>query len=210
MKYLTAVLFSGLVLFGMAGCRTSRSVVVMSDADSVFIPAQEDYEGSKVEETATGLIKAVIDEARCWLGTPYLYAGHSRGGTDCSGMVMEVFRTAASLEIPRNSSAQKEVCREIEKAELRPGDLVFFATGRDPSRISHVGLYIGSGRMIHASSSRGVIVSDLEQDYYLKHYHSSGRLEALFATEKNEASQGTDAPQEADDDSDIMLPDFFD
>lgn len=120
--------------------------------------------------------KAIVEEARQWLGTRYAYGGHSKNGTDCSGFVMEVYRKAANIKLPRTTVEQREFSSDIDSRKMEVGDLVFFSSGKRRGKVSHVGLYIGDGQMIHASSSRGVIVSNLEETYYTNHYHSSGRV----------------------------------
>lgn len=118
---------------------------------------------------------ALVKEAKRWLGTKYKYGGHSRSGTDCSGMVMEVYRKVCDVALPRSSHEQQAYCKGISKKDLMEGDLVFFATGRGKT-VSHVGMYIGDGKIVHASASKGVIVSHLDDKYYLRTYHSSGRV----------------------------------
>lgn len=124
-------------------------------------------------------LSKLMAEASKWVGTPYLYGGTKKSGVDCSGFVMNIFQDALGSKLPRTSRDQQAYCSSVKKSELRPGDLVFFATGKDSGRVSHVGLYIGDGRIVHASSSRGVIISDLSVNYYVKHYHSSGRPAAV-------------------------------
>ncbi|MDE6574298.1 MAG: C40 family peptidase [Muribaculaceae bacterium] len=121
----------------------------------------------------------ILSEAKKWLGTPYRYGGESRKGTDCSGMVMCVYRDAASIKLPRDSRSQQQFCKPLKRSGLAPGDLVFFATKVGGSKVGHVGIYISDGDFIHASSSRGVIISNLEQDYYKRHYHSAGRVPSM-------------------------------
>lgn len=120
----------------------------------------------------------IVEEARSWVGTPYRYGGESHKGVDCSGLVMSVFRDVAAIKLPRSSAEQCDYCKKIGRSELRRGDLVFFRTGKS-KKVNHVGIYIGNGCMVHSSSSRGVIVSDLDQDYYRRTYHASGRVRAL-------------------------------
>lgn len=121
--------------------------------------------------------KALYAELRSWLGTPYKYAAsEKRKGTDCSGMVMEVYREVYHIRLERNSAMMFEKnCKKIDRDDLREGDLVFFITGKS-GRISHVGIYLKEGKFVHASSSRGVIVSDLSENYWSKHYTVSGRV----------------------------------
>lgn len=120
-------------------------------------------------------VAKLVAEARKWIGTPYVYGGHSRSGTDCSGMVMELFREVYKMKLPRSSAMQQQYARPVKKDEMMPGDLVFFATGAK-GRVSHVGLYIGDGLMIHASASKGVMESPLTQNYWVRTFHSSGRV----------------------------------
>ena len=121
--------------------------------------------------------KRLYAELKQWLGTPYKYAGHSRNGTDCSGFVMEVYQAVYHLSLQRNSQKIFEKnCDEIDKDKLHEGDLVFFNTGNKNRRINHVGIYLKEGKFAHASSSRGVTVSDIREKYYVKHFVVAGRV----------------------------------
>ena len=121
--------------------------------------------------------KKLYKELKRWLGTPYAYAEHTCGeGTDCSGMVMEVFFKVYDIRVHRNSAKMlEENCQVIDLDELREGDLVFFCTNGD-GRVSHVGIYLKDNKFVHASSSRGVTVDDLRQNYYATHFHAAGRV----------------------------------
>jgi cell wall-associated NlpC family hydrolase len=121
--------------------------------------------------------KKLYKELKRWLGTPYVYAAHTCGeGTDCSGMVMEVFLTVYGIKVHRNSAKMlEENCRVIDLEDLREGDLVFFCTNGD-ERVSHVGIYLKDNKFVHSSSSRGVAVDDLRQNYYATHFHAAGRV----------------------------------
>lgn len=120
-------------------------------------------------------LKQLMAEARSWIGTPYVYGGSTKGkGTDCSGMIMQLFSDIYGLKLPRSSAMQYEVARPVKYNKMRPGDLVFFSTDKSRSRVNHVGLYVGDNRMIHASSSRGVMESSLDLPYWKEAYRSSG------------------------------------
>ncbi len=108
---------------------------------------------------------------------PELYGDEDYNGTDCSGLTMQVYMKALGIALPRSSREQQQFCKSIHKSKLNAGDLVFFCTGRDKTRVSHVGLYVGNGQIIHSSASRGVIVSRLEEKYYTSTYHSSGHVQ---------------------------------
>ena len=121
--------------------------------------------------------KKLYKELKRWLGTPYAHARQDCGeGTDCSGMVMVVYQEVYGIKLNRNSAKILEQnCRPIDLDDLREGDLVFFFTS-DEERISHVGIYLKDNKFVHASSSRGVVVDDLRQNYYATHFHSAGRV----------------------------------
>lgn len=121
--------------------------------------------------------KKLYKELKRWLGTPYVYAAHTCGeGTDCSGMVMEVYQAVYGIKVHRNTAKMLEQnCRVIDLDDLREGDLVFFCTNSD-GRVSHVGIYLKDNKFVHASSSRGVAVDDLRQNYYATHFHAAARV----------------------------------
>ena len=121
--------------------------------------------------------KKLYKELKSWLGTPYAHAKQDKGvGTDCSGMVMMVYQEVYNIKLNRNSAKILEQnCKLIGLNDLKEGDLVFFCTSGD-GRVSHVGIYLKENKFVHASSSRGVYVDDLRQDYYATHYHTAGRV----------------------------------
>ena len=103
--------------------------------------------------------KDLYHELKRWLGTPYVYAAHTCGeGTDCSGLVMEVFLKVYHIKVHRNSAK-----------------MLFFCTNGD-GRVSHVGIYLKDNKFVHASSSRGVAVDDLRQNYYATHFYAAARV----------------------------------
>jgi cell wall-associated NlpC family hydrolase len=107
-----------------------------------------------------------------YLGVPYEWGGESFAGVDCSGFVQAVFRHNG-IELPRTADAQFDVGRAVTQAGLEPGDLVFFQTYTEGA--SHVGIYLGDGRFVHASASDGVRVDSLSEDYYAERYLGARR-----------------------------------
>jgi cell wall-associated NlpC family hydrolase len=108
------------------------------------------------------------------INTPYLWGGTTTNGIDCSAFVQTVFRRAMGIELPRTSIMQSTVGEEVNREDLRFGDLVFFNTiGR---RISHVGIYIGESYFAHSSSNGGVKVSSLNEDYYNSRFVTARRV----------------------------------
>ena len=99
-----------------------------------------------------------------WHGTPYRMGGISRSGIDCSAFVQVTFRDLFGIDLPRSTDQQFRNGRKIPRAELRSGDLVFFRNGR------HVGIYLEDHKFLHASTTRGVMISSLKNTYWSRHY----------------------------------------
>lgn len=109
-----------------------------------------------------------------WLGVPYRYAGLTKQGIDCSGLIKSVFREVYHLELKGSASHIYEGCVPIRKENLQEGDLVFFKINK--SRVSHVGIYLQDGYFVHASVSKGVMINNLEEKYYKKYFFNGGRI----------------------------------
>ncbi|NPA12652.1 MAG: C40 family peptidase [Aquificae bacterium] len=118
--------------------------------------------------------KSIVDLSIGFLGTTYRFGGSSFWEVDCSSFVQKVFRMAG-VDLPRTARYQAQFGVPITREELKPGDLLFFRTyARYPS---HVGIYIGEGKMIHASSSKKrVIVSRVDNAYFLKRFLFAKRI----------------------------------
>ncbi|MFA6872654.1 MAG: C40 family peptidase [Bacteroidaceae bacterium] len=115
-------------------------------------------------------------EVADWLGTPYRYGGTSKNGVDCSGFTCAIFQKAYDRKLPRNSKQQYELSkRKIKKRALKEGDLVFFSAKNAQNTVSHVGVYLKEGRFAHASTSRGVIISSLYENYWQQNWVCGGR-----------------------------------
>lgn len=107
---------------------------------------------------------------RKWAGTRYRLGGSGVGGIDCSAFVQKTMSGAFNVHLPRSTAEQRYSGRSISKSDLRPGDLVFFRKN------NHVGVYIGGGKFVHASSSRGVTTSSLSESYWARNYTQSRRV----------------------------------
>jgi len=115
-------------------------------------------------------------EINRWIGAPYRAGGTSPKGTDCSGFVYSVYKKVYGVDLPRRSrDMYKVVSKKKKQKKLKEGDLVFFRTVGP--RISHVGIYISDGYFVHASSSRGVVWSNLDEDYYRKNFAKGGEVD---------------------------------
>lgn len=123
--------------------------------------------------SASGALATVIEAARSYQGTPYLYGGTTRGGLDCSGLLLLSF-AEAGITIPRSSNEQAVWGDPIKPTELQPGDLLFFGPSPGASTITHVGMVTvvdaDGVEFIHASSSLGVVENSFESDYYLSRF----------------------------------------
>ncbi len=105
-----------------------------------------------------------------WGGTRYRMGGSSKRGIDCSAFVQTAFSDAFGMSLPRSTAEQRYLGRKINRNELRKGDLVFFRGNK------HVGVYVGNNKFMHASTSIGVTISSLDDDYWSRHYTQSRRV----------------------------------
>ena len=112
--------------------------------------------------------RALLVQYSDWRGIPHKWGGMSKKGVDCSGLVKLTFEEQFSVYLPRTTAHQ------IKRAHLRAGDLVFFKTGVN---VRHVGIMVDKSQFFHASSSRGVILSRLDNPYWNSHYWQSRRVE---------------------------------
>ncbi len=116
-----------------------------------------------------------IDE---WYGTPYRLGGTTKNGIDCSAFVRAVYTTLFGILLPRTAHEQYQAMRQIMKSELKEGDLVFFNT---QGGVSHVGIYLQNNKFVHAATSEGVMISDLDDSYWSKRYIGAGHYDMAVA-----------------------------
>ncbi|MCU0391758.1 MAG: C40 family peptidase [Thermoflexibacter sp.] len=151
------------------------SELIVKDIDSPITLTNELNNAPRNEK-----LNRLVLAARSFIGTPYKAAGDSVLGTDCSGFSFMCYKQIG-ISLPRTSRDQALIGNMVDLNNLQVGDLIFFATGSDPRRISHVGMIVkgggkGAARMIHASSSRGVIEDDPFSSYYAPRFISATRV----------------------------------
>lgn len=110
-------------------------------------------------------------------GCPYIWGAEGDNAFDCSGFTMWTYKNALGINIPRVSRDQAQTGREVDRSSLEAGDLVFFATGESPTRISHVGIYVGDGKMIHAPHTGSYVkIQDITTSFYKERFVKAIRL----------------------------------
>ena len=135
---------------------------------------------SHKSKVRNGKVSEVIKTARAFTGTPYQWGGTTRSGLDCSGLTTNAFK-AIDISLPRTADAQALLGKKVSLEDLRPGDLLFFATGKKKREITHVGIVTeikgkDNIKFIHASSSLGVVETNLFSDYFIKRFRLALRI----------------------------------
>ena len=160
----------------------------------------------------TGVRADVVVQALSLLGTPYRYGGSSpETGLDCSGFVRHVFAEALKRDLPRRSEQISGVGEPVSRAELQPGDLVFFNTLK--RAFSHVAIYIGEGRFVHAPAKRGnVRIEGLDDRYWATRFNGARRVIDAGSTTRTRARGAAEpalngaAPRSGGTASDVERP----
>lgn len=163
----------------LAGSRGStarhRNVAVGTDGKVTYIPQYVDPNAVPEEAAAAsaGSVKNLLAQARSYMGVPYVWGGTTPAGFDCSGYVQYVYGKVG-VNLPRTADVQFNEGRSVALGSEAPGDMVFFETYT--AGASHVGIYIGGGQFIHASSSGCVRVSSLDESYFKQRYLGARRV----------------------------------
>lgn len=169
--------FSLILLTLMASCRGSRNHS-KNEPETAEIAARKAFAaeysrklGVPVPEMANQLLYATLYE---WMGVPYKYGGNNKKGVDCSGLICSVYPEVYKIQVPRVSAQMYKETNRIEERELKEGDLVFFKINtRD---ISHSGIFLFNDYFVHSTTSKGVIISRLNDAYWRKYFVGGGRF----------------------------------
>ena len=135
---------------------------------------------SQKKISKTNQVNSVIGNARTYIGTPYKWGGNDKRGIDCSGLLVRSFESVG-MKLPRTTSLQIDLGKKVSLKKSKDGDLVFFAFGKSKRKVTHVGLVSNRKnnsdiKFIHASSSKGVIETQLIRDYYLNRIRKIKRV----------------------------------
>jgi len=157
MKVLRVSILLALILF-VAGCSSISK-------PSVQLP--------EVSQDTRGIVKSLLEQYQQWKDVKYHYGGLSKSGVDCSGFVFLTFKDQFKVTLPRSTQDQAEVGTRIPITQLKPGDLVLFKIGFNGR---HIGIYAGEQKFLHASTSRGVIFSSLDNPYWKENFWQARRV----------------------------------
>lgn len=186
-----------LVLLLLSSCGTQKSISVLK-TDSFktqSLPSTTDIPGTNIKSEGTDAARLLayqekyspalgaqtvinnlqlydfIDE---WINVPYQFGGNSKAGIDCSRLSILLMSEVYHKSITGSSADIAKLTERIPKNRLKEGDLVFFKINSD--KVNHMGVYLGNGRFIHSTTQRGVVISDLQDNYYSKFFVESGRV----------------------------------
>ena len=186
MRFSEIKLYKNLAVLAIAStiivsCGSSKNVSSSKKNPSKNVAKSENLRklDSSFDGKVSGSIKSLLKDAETYLGTPYKFGGNTSSGFDCSGFTVKVFQDN-NFSLPRRSSDQADAGKSIDIKTVKPGDLLFFATSGG-SRVSHVGIVHtiendGEIKFIHASTSKGVIISSLNEKYWNKAYLHAQRV----------------------------------
>jgi hypothetical protein len=169
---LKVVIYAFVVLFLLTSCanvppentpnKKGKSVASLSKVNNKELPRNYD-----------ALLFLLHNEYQVWENTPYRLGGNSREGLDCSALVQNIYLNSFNIPLPRTTTTQVLKGTQIHKSKLQIADLVFFKTSYS---MKHVGIYIGDNQFLHVSTSKGVMISSLDNVYWRSKYWQSRRI----------------------------------
>lgn len=154
----------------LVACRSKKSIVTADVKHSNYIQVK-----TLLNITDKEMKQPLYQFITEWYGVPYKYGECSKNGIDCSGFVNMLYQKIYDKSLERKSEdIFNKQCKKINRADVKEGDLVFFKI--ESKTISHVGVYLKNNKFVHASTKKGVIISDLNEPYYQKYFYAFGRV----------------------------------
>ncbi|QKI88980.1 NlpC/P60 family protein [Thiomicrorhabdus xiamenensis] len=142
-------------------------------AQSFYPQSSSHLKRSPVESISESVPTRLWQHYRQWESVPYRYGGVSKSGVDCSAFVQIAFNQKFGVSVPRTTRDQMRAGAKVSISRLKVGDMIFFKTGH---RTFHNGIYLGKQQFMHASSSRGVMISSIDQNYWAKRFYMARRV----------------------------------
>lgn len=179
MKILCKYVIATTLAFYAISCKHQQTVTKSKDPSSNKTESSS-HSFKKQYATKLGVSESDIKNETLykfineWQGVPYKYAGKDKAGIDCSGLTSTLYLKVYNKTISSNTKALVGEVKKISESDLKEGDLVFFNT--NGKSISHVGVYLQNNKFVHASTKKGVMISDMNEPYFKQTYVSSGRV----------------------------------
>ncbi|MCU0403910.1 MAG: NlpC/P60 family protein [Chitinophagaceae bacterium] len=171
------ILWVFMILMGCGSSRRTHSEPVNRTNvpdKTVNTPLTAEYSrkfGVTVPENANPVLLKTVSE---WMGVPYKFGGNDKSGVDCSGLIHHIFPVVYNLQVPRVTVQLQQKSTPVNRNALKEGDLVFFKI--NTKEVGHAGIYLFNDYFVHASTSRGVIISKLDDIYWNKYFVGGGRF----------------------------------
>lgn len=165
-----------LYLMGCLGVVFLTGCMSLPEKTMTYSPTVAVSTAVKLTEESSNLDRVkqkLYRQYKKWRGVRYQLGGTSQSGVDCSAFVQVTFKKKLGIDLPRTTRLQSQLGKNISKSDLKAGDLVFFKTG--PTN-RHVGIYLEKNKFLHASASKGVIISKLDNVYWQSNYWKSVRI----------------------------------
>ena len=173
LRYKIRLFIISILFIGLYSCKANKKTVSTKKKTTTVSKSKNKSKGNAA-------VDKTIKTARSYTGTKYKYGGNEKSGIDCSGLMCRAYQSV-NINLPRTSYAQSSYGKRIYIGQIQPGDLVFFATGKSRSKVTHVGLVTEVNKekdikFIHATTKRGVCEDWLSQAYYKSRYLKAVRV----------------------------------